>query len=523
MKAAGRLLLRIGILWALLGNGPLAAQPSPERTTLTGKVTHQATGEPLVRARVSLHRLRENDEAVGYEGGETATDEAGMYRFEGVEEGRYVLAVSAAGCLLAKRTIKVTHLPATEDVALSSLSRISGRILDRAGRPLADTAVYLLVPQAVFPEAAAFPAIRSFQTTTDAEGRYRLPPVAAGGAQCLAIVPQRGYGVSARRAVPGGQEATDVDISLQEGLSLRIRVQEEGSGEPVAGQPVTVDFSLGPDFGESWNLTAYTLVDGVCTFRGLPPGSYHVRLGEPLGGREGPFGEPVVPMGPRVGTSWLLLPGPEVLEKTLTLPRRKGWDLTGRAFGADGTAPLADSPLRFFVLPLPEGGTTPALTDRMPLGPFLTATDSQGKFRLRLADEMKGLVLVHAPGRGYGVTDPVTLCPEEGHDRLDFALKPLGRLEGWVRLATGGPVAGAVLSVVPVKPKRLFPWEAFPFGSTSWNRSMISLRKPLRWSLTVPRRWCSRWKGFRSPVGSPSKPSPKPPRTPRRGVIPTGP
>lgn len=455
-------MLGVGMLGAIWLSVPLAAQPPPEKTTLTGRVIHRITGEPLAGARVSLHRVWEENEAVGFEGGETATDEAGTYRFEGVEEGQYTLAVSAPGYLPTTRSVKVTPTPATEEVALVPLSRISGRILDRTGRPLGDTPVYLLVPQAMFTESPVFPGLLSFQTTTDAEGRYRLPPAAAGSAQCLAIVSSLGYGASARRALPEGQEATDVDISLQAGLSLRILVQEEGTGQPVPGQPVTAGFSLGPpDFGESWGITAYTLADGICTFRGLPPGSYRIRLGERT---QGPFQGPSPPAPPGEGVSLLLFPGQEVREKTMILPRREGWDLTGRAFGPDGTSPVSDSPLKFWVLPPPEREAAPALLSaaRMPLGPFLTATDSQGEFRLRLTHAVTGLVLAYAPGQGYGVTDPVTLRPEEGHNRLELALQPLGRLAGVVRTAAGDPLPGVALAVIPLQPKRLPPLEELP-------------------------------------------------------------
>lgn len=461
-QAAPRALLGVGMLGAIWLSVPLAAQPPPEKTTLTGRVTHRVTGAPVAGARVSLHRVREGDEAVGFEGGETATDEAGTYRFEGVEEGQYTLAVSAPGYLPTTRSVQVTLPPATEEVALVPFSRISGRILDRAGRPLVRAEVCLLVPQVMPAEGFNLPALLPFRTTTDAEGRYRLPPVAAGSAQCLAIVPSLGYGASARRAVPEGQEATDVDISLQEGLSLRVRVQEEGTGQPVPGQPVTAGFSLGPpDFGESWSISAYTLADGVCTFRGLPPGSYRIRLGERP---EGMFIGPPPPGPPGEGVSLLLLPGQEVREKTMTLPKREGWDLTGRLFGPDGTSPVSDSPLRFWVLPPPEREAAPAslAAAKTPLGPLLTATDSQGEFRLRLAHAMTGLVLVHAPGRGYEVTDPVALRPEEGHNRLELSLQPLGRLEGEVRTASGDPLPGATLAVIPLQPKRLPPLEELP-------------------------------------------------------------
>jgi hypothetical protein len=151
--------------------------------------------------------------------------------------GDYGISVNHPDYLPGHSHAKITPTARVEaSVDLQRGGRISGRVTDSGGAPLPGTLVLLT------DEKSRFTVSNHYSATTDAEGRYALPPL-----------PRGAYGVRFRhdrfrRAdrygfhVIQGTESYQVDVALEVGLMLSGRVTDE-DGAPLAGVAVTASNS----------------------------------------------------------------------------------------------------------------------------------------------------------------------------------------------------------------------------------------------------------------------------------------
>lgn len=175
--------------------------------TLTGRVLRN--GEPLSSAMVSLG---------GPGGGRWGqTDHEGRFRFEGLEEGSYELAVTTGGGTRHQEKVEVAE---DRDVLIDLRTvAVSGRVTDSADRsPIAGAAVVLL-PREGGGEAGRFFPV---ETSTDSRGVFRLLDVAEGAWKLRAS--QEGYATAEEEVQVEAAPVDGVELALQatEGVTLEV-------------------------------------------------------------------------------------------------------------------------------------------------------------------------------------------------------------------------------------------------------------------------------------------------------------
>jgi protocatechuate 3,4-dioxygenase beta subunit len=290
-----------------------SAQAKPGR--LVGRVTTGDSGRPILRAQVALIRVSETRPSAF-----AFTDDAGLYSFEQVAEGRYTLVVYKPGVYLETfygRTTPdtppkiLTITAGTEtriDVILPRAGVISGRIFDETGEPLPYATVVLARPPGTTPTAdqqtntpplivstvsgtSGLRVMTQPGATTNDRGEFRLFGLAPGEYMLYAN-PQTLQGDKRRHApvyYPGvvdaaaaeririlpGQEIVNVDFTLR--LTPRVTVTGIAltpEGDPIRGGSLALHSTVLD--GSVLNQIASIKADGSFSFESLP-GHYVLR------------------------------------------------------------------------------------------------------------------------------------------------------------------------------------------------------------------------------------------------------
>ncbi len=224
-----------------------------------------AAGRPLAGASVST----------GLRGSaSTETDPDGRFELGGfdADAGRHRLGASLEGYLTATRSVKRDELATetgvsvlAEPLILRRGARITGRVLDTAGRPIEGA----FVSRGGYPNTTG-PGI----AVTDADGAFELCGAIPGRQPVWAR--RAGLAADCVDVEVADEASADVEITLRPGHTIRGVVVEEG-GEPVPyaevrpeGSP-TMGRSYVGDSGRTDAAGAFTLVD-------LPTGRASVRV-----------------------------------------------------------------------------------------------------------------------------------------------------------------------------------------------------------------------------------------------------
>ena len=335
------------IIHPTLGNIPLhrigtppARPPTltlrlPRGVTIQGEVVDAASKKPVAGALIGLDRALYFPKKTG---------EDGRFSFPGwsLGAGLYVRAPGYVPTRFApdpKTTTKVT---------LTRGNRVTGRIVDHRGHPVADAVV-----------AAKATRSQACHAITDAQGRFLLDAVQPASGNTL-VVTARGHGRRLLDFDPPAQEPGTLDlgdISLTAPLALTGRVLH-ADGRPAARLPLRLS---GTDnrrkqrapkrqgaLGLTLTDTIHTDELGRFTFPDLAPGSYQV-LALPWGGK--PVTKDLVLAADTAVTLRLLDPrtwSVRVVDDT----GRPAWGVTVRARSKDGWTLVAESDLdgiaRFF-------------------------------------------------------------------------------------------------------------------------------------------------------------------------------
>ncbi|XVV11649.1 DHA2 family efflux MFS transporter permease subunit [Actinoplanes sp. CA-131856] len=191
----------------------------------------------------------------GRELARAVTDLDGTYRMALEAGGSLLLICAAENHQPAAATINVGAGEIRRVLSLAGAGQITGRILDRAGRPVAEAALTLTGPLGEVVATA----------TTGADGRYAMTGLDGGEFTLTATAP---HAAPVSRTVSPGRPA---DLTMAVGGVLTGNVRAAGSGHPIPQASVLAVDRTGAVAG-----AATTGPDGRYELHDLPPGVYTV-------------------------------------------------------------------------------------------------------------------------------------------------------------------------------------------------------------------------------------------------------
>jgi Carboxypeptidase regulatory-like domain len=249
----------------------LMMAPALGAQLVDGHVVNAATGAGIAGVRVNL-----------FHGGEVAysanTDSQGRFRIEAIKDGAYTLDYRAPGFSSpypmgggGQRPFQVAAGgdPVHLEARLQPLPKVSGRVLDAAGKPVPNASLWVIGYSRACSKPWCFPVLQ--QSRTDDRGEYSITDVNYPGTWLLSASAPASFDPPASRdgqrlgwaqtfypgatefqlgakvAVEPGGELWNVDIKLAavpvHGVRGRVL---DARGAPMAKVPVTLGSSFGP-------------------------------------------------------------------------------------------------------------------------------------------------------------------------------------------------------------------------------------------------------------------------------------
>ena len=237
-------------------------------------VVLDAEGKPVAGAAVTLLGAGQGEQALHPIADRFVSDERGEFHFHAPDhaalEARHPAHGVGRGTMdsaaLVSHRLTLT-LASGEATARLGAERISGRVVDAGGAPVAGALVNAHASDSAEWKSA------SGQATTDAAGRFAVEGLDPGRHTVTAS--HTGY--AARTADPVAAGAADVVLDLQRGVSVSGRVIEAEGGAPVPAFNVIVARRDGPV--KEISVASHAVVDaeGRFTVPDLGPGDYRVR------------------------------------------------------------------------------------------------------------------------------------------------------------------------------------------------------------------------------------------------------
>jgi hypothetical protein len=412
-----------------------------------GVVTDAVTGAPVKKALVTLRSTGRN------EGYQALSDATGKFRIEGVKPGEYGLWAQAQGFDLQparylKPAVTVEEDKTAKDCAirLHPLSRITGRVTDEFGEPVANAQVAALTYSYSHTGSSA---IAQTVAITNDRGEYRLfdlasapyylrvskkspAPEVTGRGHRDPVEMEYGY-----TYYPGvRREAEAAPLVVAEGAEVSeivIRIQRERVFR-VHGKVIDSRTSQGVAKADIWTHDVghvESREDGVFDIRGLAPGTYRVAAGIKSDG-------------------WLFSPAREVVitdhdVSDLVLRLEPALTVTGTILVEDGPREAAKQ-VRLSLEPV-DGITGIEKAKVQDDGRFSIDNLVPQKYRLRLEDQPNGTYLKSVRCGDRDSTDDglVDVAPGVGIT-LVFG-RDGGRVEGKVQ--TGASKANMLATMAP--------------------------------------------------------------------------
>jgi len=246
--------------------------------SVSGRVIDARHNLPLKGAFVALKKDR---------GAQThSTDDAGVYRFEGVAAGRYEIQaeVTRAG-LMPELTLAVEIAPGQNLTGLDfrldpgEEVTLSGLVTDESGLPLPGAAIRASIRNPEEKEKFWSGDI-SQKAKTDDTGMFSMTIFTPARVAVTLVAKKDGFAEAASDELlvdPEQKTAEGIHIILTNGATVSVEVSDE-DGEPVPGAVVELmrDWSRIRGVSALSYLSKQALTDGagVCQFQGLPIMSY---------------------------------------------------------------------------------------------------------------------------------------------------------------------------------------------------------------------------------------------------------
>ncbi|MEM8961620.1 MAG: carboxypeptidase-like regulatory domain-containing protein [Acidobacteriota bacterium] len=232
----------------------------PERSEMVDVVvTVRRNGELVNDARVDLKtRHAFGSSSIGYR----TADAAGRYMYQAVRGATVVIEASDADGGYGRVEI-VAEGPIEQEITLR-VSRVEGRVIDPAGKPVAEATI----------RGASKGEGRGGYATSDKEGRFQLNGVYG---DLRVEVEKKGFVASEQPVTMAIGEVRQLDFVLDPASPLRLRARH-ADGRPVGELQARV---LDDRNELAVYHRRYWLDDGVLTIDGLDAGSYTVIAAAP--------------------------------------------------------------------------------------------------------------------------------------------------------------------------------------------------------------------------------------------------
>jgi hypothetical protein len=238
---------------ALLAATPASARADSGSWSISGVVVSAATGAPLDRAEVTLSTTGAN----GIQLADTMTNEAGAFRFDGVQTGKYALAAARRGYLPANYEEHEGYFTAivtgpglaTQNLRmeLTPYGAISGTVTDDGGSPVADAKLTLFRQEDLEGE---FKVQEAGSETTDDAGEYEFTRLQPGTYYVdVSAEPWYAFRAGARTNLSTGSEDEPAPSPLDVAYPLTFypNAPDSSSATPLqinAGERAEANFSL---------------------------------------------------------------------------------------------------------------------------------------------------------------------------------------------------------------------------------------------------------------------------------------
>jgi hypothetical protein len=443
--------VRVSGFGTATGGFDLTIEPS---YGIEGTITRNDTGAPLSGATVRLYNQG------GYFVGLTTTAADGTYLFGGLNDGTYYLSTTADGmiselyddvscpfyayCYPSYDGTPITvsgGVTAGIDLALTPGGEISGAVTDAStGDPL-DAYVALYSSTGSFLDSLYTGADGVYVFSELPPGKYYVRASDSGyQAELYDDIPcPSGCTVTTgtQVAISGGTIASGTDFALDRLGAIAGTLTEEGTGDPIAGQRVTVYDGSGNYEGQ-----AYTQSGGTYQFSSLQAGSYFVRTATDSHVNE-VYNDISCVTGcdPTTGTpvSVALATTTAGIDFSLTVLGRVQGTVTDALTGI----PLSSTQVYLFnqygsYVRSTYTSQTGSYEMVVPSGPHFVGTDSYGNYRNEIWDD---LPCSATSGCDRLAGTPIEVAPEMTLSGIDFALDRWGIVEGSVTAAdTGDPL-----------------------------------------------------------------------------------
>jgi hypothetical protein len=159
-------------------------------------------------------------------------------------------------------------------LTLTDAGVIAGRVVSAGGEPVAS---YTLTVESFVPaKADGRVGMRRVLEVGDREGRFEWRGMRPGRYRLMAMVPGRPWARSPSVLVEPGRATRDVRLVLEEGVTLRGRVLDADTDEPLAGVDVMVDGTGVEALAGPAGVTSDD--EGRYELEGAPRGAFYVRL-----------------------------------------------------------------------------------------------------------------------------------------------------------------------------------------------------------------------------------------------------
>ncbi len=178
----------------------------------------------------------------------------------------------------ARSTVRGDGALDVGDVRIAQGRRVSGRVVDASGEPVAGASVAVAIPRGATGYSGHEGALR--MSETDADGRFDVRGLVEGrpfvlGAWTATSIP-------AEHPFTADRDHGDVELRLTEGVAMTVSVRDGRTGTPVAGAAVRLH---DPGMENRYDVVsiqrATTDADGRATLRGIAPGTYRVNVVPP--------------------------------------------------------------------------------------------------------------------------------------------------------------------------------------------------------------------------------------------------